>query len=180
MDLRYPIGKLEPQPFMIDDKVNDAVKQQRLIDLKMLPGFLEQVVYDLDESQLDTPYRPEGWTVKQLVHHVADSHMNAYMRFKHGLTEDNPTIKPYDENAWVLLSDSTNVPINISITLLFALHARWYELLVNMTDEEWQRTVYHPEQKREISLWDLLGIYSWHGKHHAAHVSELRERMNWN
>lgn len=117
--------------------------------------------------------------MKQLVHHVADSHMNAYIRFKLGLTEDNPTIKPYDEGAWALLSDSKAIPINVSLTLLFALHARWVAVLENINEDEWNRTVFHPEQKKEITLWHLLGMYAWHSLHHTAHITALRQRMNW-
>jgi hypothetical protein len=120
-NLRYPIGKYAPQPF------SDKQLEEWIIDIKYLPDHLENSVLNLDEHQLETPYRPDGWTVKQLVHHVADSHMNAYIRFKLGLTEDTPVIKPYDEAAWANLSDTKNLPVNISLTLLFALHARWVE-----------------------------------------------------
>ena len=121
-DLRYPIGKYQPQPF------SEKQLQEWLIDIKFLPQHLENAVLNLDEAQLNTPYRPEGWTVKQVVHHVADSHMNAYIRFKLGLTEDNPTIKPYDEAAWAKLNDTSNLPINVSLTFLHALHTRWMEV----------------------------------------------------
>jgi uncharacterized damage-inducible protein DinB len=172
-NLKYPIGKYQPQPF--------SAKQleQWIIDIKYLPNQLENAVINLDEHQLETPYRPEGWTVKQLVHHVADSHMNAYIRFKLGLTENNPTIKPYDEAAWALLNDSKAIPINVSLTLLFALHARWVAVLENIKEDEWNRTVFHPEQKKEITLWHLLGMYAWHSLHHTAHITALRQRMNW-
>jgi hypothetical protein len=172
-DLRYPIGKYVAQPF------TDNQLQEWLIDIRFLPQHLENAILNLDESQLNTSYRPDGWTVKQLVHHVADSHMNAYIRFKLGLTEDNPTIKPYDEGAWANLQDSQNLPINISLTLLHALHSRWVEVLRGIKGEEWNRTVFHPEQKKEITLWHLLGMYAWHGKHHVAHITVLRERMKW-
>ncbi len=172
-DLRYPIGKYIPQPF------SEQQLQDWLIDIKFLPKHLENAILNLGESQLNTPYRPEGWTIKQLVHHVADSHMNAYIRFKLGLTEDNPTIKPYDEGAWANLIDTQNLPINISLTLLHALHTRWVEILKAISTENWNRTVYHPEQKKEITLWHLLGMYAWHGRHHTAHVTTLRERMKW-
>lgn len=172
-DLRYPIGKYVPQPF------SGKQLQDWLIDITFLPPHLENAILNLDEGQLNTPYRPEGWTVKQLVHHVADSHMNAYIRFKLGLTEENPTIKPYDEGAWARLSDTRNLPINISLTLLHALHIRWVEILKDISTSDWNRTVFHPEQKKEITLWHLLGMYAWHSKHHVAHVTALRERMNW-
>ncbi len=172
-DIRFPIGKYVPQPF------TETQLTEWINDIKYLPNHLENTVENLNEHQLDTPYRPEGWTVKQLVHHVADSHMNAYIRFKLGLTEVNPVIKPYDEAAWAELSDTKNLPANLSLTLLFALHSRWVDVLTNITLEDWNRTIYHPEQKKEISLWHLLGMYAWHGRHHTAHITALRQRMNW-
>lgn len=177
-DLRYPIGKVSDQPFA-GKEYNEEIKHALINDIKDCPALLEYAVLNLDEHQLNTPYREGGWTVKQVIHHVADSHMNAYMRFKLGLTEDSPVIKPYDEGAWANLSDTKNLPINISLTLLHALHLRLHELLKNITEEDWQKTVFHPEQKRTITLWSLLGIYAWHGKHHAAHITRLRERMGW-
>ncbi len=179
IDLRYPIGKEVDQPDRNSNHQDVKIKDQRLLDIKMFPGLIENAVLNLDEAQLNTRYRPEGWTVRQVVHHVADSHMNAYMRFKLGLTEDSPTIKTYDEVAWAEMIDTINIPINVSLTLLHALHIRWYEVLKNLTDEDWQRTLYHPAQKRTMTLWELLGIYSWHGKHHTAHISALRDRKGW-
>lgn len=173
-NLRYPIGKYIIQPF------SDKQLQEWLIDIKHLPQHLENVVLNLDAAQLDTVYREGGWMVKQVVHHVADSHMNAYTRFKLGLTEDNPTIKPYDEVAWAELKDSLDLPINISLTLLHALHSRWYHILKNLTTEELlSKTVFHPGSQTTFTLWDLLGMYAWHGRHHVAHITSLRERMNW-
>ena len=172
MDPRYPIGKYEPKPF------SQQQKEQWLNDLKFLPADLEMAVTNLDEFQLDTPYREGGWTVKQLVHHVADSHANAYIRFKLGLTEDNPPVKPYEEKEWALLNDVQTVPINVSLTWLHAMHQRWVATIQDLTDEQWQRTVLHPQHK-EISLWFLLGMYAWHGKHHTAHITSLREQNNW-
>lgn len=172
-DLRYPIGKFIPQPF------SNAQKEKWLLDIKFLPDDLEQAVLNLDEAQLDTPYREGGWKVKQLVHHVADSHMNAYIRFRLGLTEKNPTIKPYEEGEWAKLKDSEVIPINISLTLLHCLHQRWYAFIRDLSESDWERTVFHPEHKKEISLWELLGMYSWHGKHHVKHITALRERKGW-
>ena len=172
-DLRYPIGKFIPQAF------SEKQLQEWLLDIKFLPQHLENAILNLDEGQLDTPYRPAGWTVKQLVHHVADSHMNAYIRFKLALTESDPTIKPYDEAAWANLIDTQQVPINVSLTLLHALHVRWVALIRGISTEDWNRTVFHPEQKKEITLWNLLGTYAWHGQHHTTHVTALRERMKW-
>ena len=172
-DLKYPIGKYIPQPF------SQPLLKEWLLDIETLPSLLEYAIINLDEAQLNTPYRPEGWTIKQLVHHVADSHINAYIRFKLGITENNPAIKPYNQDAWANLKDTHNLPVNISLTLLHALHQRWHEVLANMSDEDWNKTVYHPEHKKEMSLWFLLGMYAWHSKHHVAHVRSLREREGW-
>jgi uncharacterized damage-inducible protein DinB len=172
-DLRYPIGPYEPQPF------SENLKEQWLADIRFLPNAIEAAVQNLDESQLQTPYREEGWTVHQLVHHVADSHMNAIIRFKLGYTEDNPTIRPYDEKRWATTADTLHLPINISITLLYALHQRWYEFLKSFTAEDWKRTVVHPEHNKQFTLWHLLGMYSWHSRHHTAHITGLRERKGW-
>jgi hypothetical protein len=165
-DPRYPIGKYQPQPY------SDKQLKEWLNDIKFLPASLENSILNLDEAQLNTPYRDGGWTIKQLVHHVADSHMNAYTRFKLALTEEVPTIKTYDEKKWAELKDSENLPPNISLTLLHALHARWYEMIKGLTQEEWEnKKIYHPEHKKEITLWHLLGMYSWHGRHHVAHAN---------
>ena len=172
-DPRYPTGKYEAQPFSAEQK------EIWLNDIRHLPELLEHSILNLDAAQLDTPYREGGWTVKQLVHHVADSHMNAYIRFKLGITEDNPTLKPYEEKLWAELDDVKKLPINISLTLLHALHARWYEAIKNLPDESWQRTLYHPEHKKTFTLWHFLGMYAWHGKHHVAHITSLREREGW-
>jgi hypothetical protein len=172
--VQYPIGKVQFVEY------SEKEKEARLADILFLPKMLEYAVLNLNEAQLQTPYREGGWTINQLVHHVADSHMNAFIRCKLALTEENPTIKPYDQDAWVSREDVSQVPVNISITLLHALHHRWYELLKSLTEQEWKRTVYHPEQQREISIWNILLIYAWHGKHHAAHVTNLREEKGWN
>ena len=177
--LRYPIGKEEDRD-VYSKTYSDALKHELLNDIKMLPAMLEYAVQNLNADQLNTPYRPGGWTVHQLIHHIADSHINAYIRFKLALTEDNPVIKPYDRAAWAALPDTKNLPINISLTLLHSLHARWYQLMYDMNDIQWQRIVYHPEKKRSITLWELLKTYSWHGIHHTAHITKLRERMKWN
>ena len=173
MDLRYPIGKYEPQPF------SDRQKREWLQDIQFLPGLLETAIENLDEKQLDTPYRDGGWTVRQVIHHVADSHINAYTRMKLGLTEDKPTIKPYEEGLWADLADVKAVPINISITLLYTLHTRWHAAIRDLDNEAWKRTVIHPAAGKELSLWFLLGSYAWHGKHHVAHITSLRERKKW-
>lgn len=172
-DLKYPVGTYQVQPF------SQKQKEEWLLDIKFLPSELELAVQNLDEHQLQTSYREGGWTVHQLVHHVADSHMNAYMRFRLGLTENNPTIKPYEQDDWAKLNDTKTLPINVSLTLLHALHQRLYATIKDLQDEEWERTVFHPEQNKKLSLWELLGSYAWHGRHHVAHIKNLRERMGW-
>jgi hypothetical protein len=171
--LKYPVGKYEPEEF------SETVKVKWLADIKYLPGLLEQAVLNLDANQLDTPYREGGWTIQQVVHHVSDSHMNALVRIKWTLTEDNPLIKAYNEKAWAGTSEYKNLPINISLTMLHTIHAKMYDLFSNMKEEEWKRTYIHPEHQKQFTLWYLLGMYAWHGKHHVAHIVSLRERMNW-
>ncbi len=166
----FPIGQYEPQPF------SEEQKEKWLLDIKYLPQDVEHVLLNLDATHLDMPYREGGWTVKQLVHHIADSHLNAYIRFKLGLTEDNPTIKPYDQDQWVLLADIDTVPTNVSTTILHGVHQRLYKTLQNITNEQWQRTVVHPEHGKTMTLFYLLGMYAWHGKHHVAHIQKMRDR----
>ncbi len=177
-DLRYPIGQLSDQPYATD-AFSEKGKDKLLRDIQLLPQYLEYSILNLDAAQLETRYRPGGWTVQQVVHHVPDSHMNAYIRFKLALTEENPTIKPYDEAAWAGLSDSQNIPVNVSLTLLHALHARWYEVLKNMRESDWERTLVHPEHGKTFTLWHMFKMYAWHGKHHVAHINSLRTRMGW-
>jgi DinB superfamily len=172
-DLSFPIGKYIEQPF------SETQLKEWLLDIEILPKALECAITNLDAVQLEVPYRADGWNSRQVVHHVADSHMNAFIRFKLGLTEDNPTIKPYNQDAWVLLSDVQNVPINISLTLLYAVHARMHQVLKNIKEDEWSRTIVHPEHNKQMTLWYLLGMYAWHGKHHTAHINKLREREGW-
>ncbi len=171
-DARYPIGKYEAQVF------SNEQKEKWLLDIKFLPEDLENALNNLDAHQLNTPYREEGWTINQVVHHIADSHMNAYLRFKLGLTENAPTIKPYNEKEWAKLADN-NLPVNVSVTLLHALHQRWYALIKDLSEDQFERTVVHPEHGRIMSLWFLLGLYAWHGKHHIAHITSLRESKGW-
>ena len=168
LDPRYPIGKYQPQEY------SDKQLKEWINDIRFLPGSIENAILNLDENELNTPYREGGWTIKQLVHHVADSHMNAYMRFKLALTEENPTIKPYEEKKWAELQDTHKLPCNVSVTLLHALHLRWVEVLNGMSAEDWTRTVFHPEHKKNISLWYMLGMYSWHGRHHVAHIEKSK------
>lgn len=168
VDPRYPIGKYQPQPY------SERQREEWINDIRFLPASLENEIINMDEAELNSPYREGGWTIKQLVHHVADSHMNAYIRFKLALTEENPTIKTYDEKKWAELSDTANLPCNVSLTLLHALHLRWHELLKNMNTGDWDKTVFHPEHKKQLTLWFLLGMYSWHGRHHVAHVEKSK------
>ena len=172
-DLRYPIGKPEHRPF------SEALKKEWLNDIKFLPQSLENALLNLDEAQLQTPYREGGWTVHQVAHHIADSHINAFCRFRLGLTEDKPTIRLYEEALWDELNDVKTLPVNVSTTLLYALHTRLYAMLSDLSDQDWQRLIYHPAQQKDISLWQLLCIYAWHGKHHVAHITSLRERNGW-
>ena len=172
-DPRYPVGQYEPQPY------SEKLKDEWMADIRFLPNAIESAINGLNEQQLQTPYRDGGWTAHQVVHHVADSDMNAYIRFKLGYTEEHPGIKPYDENKWAVLSDVKELPVNISITLLYALHHRWNEFLRSINKEEWNRTVFHPGHNKDLSLWYLLGSYAWHGRHHTAHITSLRERMKW-
>jgi uncharacterized damage-inducible protein DinB len=170
----YPIGKYEPQPY------SERQRKRWLIDIQQLPGLLEDAILNLDEAQLHTPYREGGWTVHQVVHHVADSHMNALCRIKLTLTEENPTIKPYKEALWAELNDVKMLPVNVSLTMLHGIHAHVYALLYHATEADWERTYFHPESGKQFTLWHLLGSYAWHGRHHTAHITSLRERMGWN
>lgn len=173
-DVRYPIGKFEAQPY------SEELKNRWINDIRHLPDDIEIVIQNLDEYQLDTPYREDGWTVRQVVHHVADSHINAYVRFKLALTEENPTVKPYIEAEWAKLPDTFKVPINVSVTLLHALHRRWTVINENIAEAQFANcTVFHPEHQKQITLWHLLGMYAWHGKHHVAHIQKLKEQKGW-
>lgn len=172
-DLRYPIGRFIPDADITDEKIAGWIKS-----IEMLPEKLARVVSDLTDAQLDTPYRPEGWTVRQLVHHLADSHINSYVRFRLVLTEENPLIKTYDEKGWAELEDAKTDPIQVSLDLLTPLHRRWTELLRTLEDQDWKRTFRHPELG-ELNLLINLQIYAWHGDHHVAHITALRERMKW-
>ena len=173
IDLRYPVGKFEMTGQFTGEE------RQRLIDeIAEAPARLRAAVEELSPDQLETPYRPEGWTVRQVVHHVADSHLNSYMRFRLALTEEEPTIKPYDEGAWAKLEDARRAPLEVSLTLLDALHERWVMLLRSLAPTDFARTFRHPEQG-VVPLDRNVGLYAWHGRHHIAHITSLRERMKW-
>jgi hypothetical protein len=173
-DLHYPIGLFEHH-----GEVSRAQRERWLDQLKTAPQALRDAVAGLGDEQLDTPYRPEGWTVRQVVHHLPDSHINSYVRFKWALTEDTPTlIKPYLEDRWATLPDYT-APVEISLTLLEALHARWLHLLSALPDEAFGRQFQHPESNNATSLAWSLGYYAWHGRHHIAHILALRRLRGW-
>ena len=173
-DLRYPIGR-----FTFPDAATPQQTAAWIEDVARLPDAVRSAVSGLDEARLGAAYRPGGWTVRQLVHHLADSHMNAYVRFKLALTEERPTIKPYDEAAWAALEDSSIVPVSVSLDLLDALHIRWVALLRAMRPEQMERGFVHPEQGRFMRLDGALGLYAWHGRHHVAHITTLRDREGW-
>jgi uncharacterized damage-inducible protein DinB len=157
---------------------SDADHKQWLTDIEALPRKMRTAVEALSQAQLDTPYRDGGWTVRQVVHHVPDSHMNAYCRWKLTLTEDTPTIKPYAEAEWAKLADSA-MAIDVSLDLLESVHARWVTVIKAMQPEQWAREFHHPEMNRNLTLGQLLALYSWHSRHHLAHITELKKRMGW-
>jgi len=173
-DLRYPRGR-----FTWDGALTDAAIAQGIADLAGAPAALRAAVAGLSASQIETPYRPSGWTVRQVVHHVPDSHFHSYARFKLALTEDEPTIKPYDEARWAELPDTRVVPIEVSLTLLEMLHERWVALLRSMPPDAYRRTFKHPELGRSVTLGEALAMYAWHGRHHVAHITALRECEGW-
>ncbi len=172
-DLRYPIGK-----FAYEGPPTAEGRPELIRQIEEAPARLRAAVEGLSAQQLDTPYRPEGWTVRQLAHHVPDSHMNAYVRFKLALTEDEPTIKPYFEDRWAMLGDTQATPVEVSLVMLENLHERWVQLLRSLGEKEWKRTFRHPELGL-VTLEKNLALYAWHGRHHVAHVTGLRERKGW-
>jgi hypothetical protein len=173
-DLRYPVGR-----FTRPKSLTSAERAEAIAAIAGAPAALRTAVKGLSDAQLDTPYRPGGWTVRQVVHHVPDSHMNAYCRFKLGLTEDVPTIKPYDEALWAELPDGKSPLVEESLILLQTLHARWLVMLRAMKPADFARTISHPEWDAPMSLETVLALYAWHGRHHTAHVTELRKRSGW-
>lgn len=171
-DLRFPVGNFE-----LPGEIGPSERAEFIRTIKELPGEIECAVHGLDEQQIDTPYRPDGWTVRQVVHHVADSHLNALCRFKLALTEDLPTIKPYDEAAWAELPDASK-DTDVSLRLIRSLHERFAYLLDGMSDSDYARKLQHPESG-EWDLNGMLALYAWHSKHHTAHITKLRERNGW-
>lgn len=174
-DLSYPIGTFS----LTEVTVAPEERTGLITAIAELPAQFRSAVQGLSEAQFDTPYRPGGWTVRQVVHHVPDSHLNAYVRFKLALTEENPTIKPYEEARWAELPDTAGTQVGVSLVLLEALHRRWVVLLKSMTDQQWSRTYFHPDHQTSLRLDAILAMYAWHGKHHTAHITRLRERMGW-
>jgi hypothetical protein len=172
-DLRYPIGK-----FRFPQSVSAPELAGFIDQIAETPARMRGAIAGLLESQLDTPYRPAGWTVRQLAHHVPDSHINSYTRFRLALTEEEPVIKPYEEARWAELSDARSMPVEPSLVLLESLHARWVPLLRSLSDADWKRSFRHPELGL-VSLENNAALYAWHGRHHVAHITSLRERMGW-
>jgi hypothetical protein len=172
-DLRYPVGK-----FSFEGELTAEQRQKCIEDIAATPKKLRAAVQALSAAQLDTPYRPEGWTVRQVVHHVPDSHMNAFTRFKLALTEDEPTIKPYNEAEWAKLADVPGTPVETSLALMDSLHERWVILLKSLTPADLKRKFRHPDMGL-VTLERSLAMYAWHGRHHVAHITSLRDRMGW-
>ena len=172
-DPRYPIG-----PFTKVSSLTPELRAACIEQIAAAPAHFRRAVTGLTDAQVDTPYRPGGWTVRQVAHHLPDSHMNAYIRFKLGLTEDAPAIKTYGEKDWAQTPEVAATPVEVSLTLLEALHGRWVTLLRAMTPQQFARTIKHPEWGTP-SLDAMLALYAWHGRHHTAHVTALRERMGW-
>lgn len=173
-DLRYPIGQFDRRDTLTPDE-----RRKHIDTISAVPQKMREAIRGLNEQQLDTPYRDGGWTVLQVVHHVPESHMNAYIRVKLALTEDNPVIKPYEEALWARLPDVPTTPIETSLTLLESLHKRWDTLMRNLGESDFRRTFRHPEHEGNLSLDWLLAMYSWHGRHHVAQITSLRDRMRW-
>lgn len=172
-DPRYPVGKFERRDLLMPEE-----RREQIDAIAATPARMRAAVAGLSDAQLDMPYRDGGWSVRQVVHHVPDSHINSYCRFKFALTEENPTIKAYDEATWATLSDYKETPVETSLTLLESLHDRWVRLLRSMTDADFRRTLNHPEHGT-LTLDAMLGLYGWHGRHHVGHITALRRQKGW-
>jgi uncharacterized damage-inducible protein DinB len=172
-NLQYPVGHFKWSGIASHEQLRHWIDE-----IGAAPAQLRTAVSGLSPQQIDTPYRPGGWTVRQVVHHVPDSHLNSYVRFRLALTEDEPTIKPYDEGRWAELPDSRTAPIEVSLSLLESLHERWIQLLRSLTAPDWKRTFRHPELGL-VTLEQNAALYAWHGRHHVAHITSLRQRMGW-
>jgi hypothetical protein len=173
-DPRYPIGR-HTHP----DSVSPEQRAKFIEQIAQCPDALRAAVRGLDDARLDTPYRDGGWTVRQVVHHVPDSHLQAYVRIKLALTEDEPTIKAYEEDRWAELPEARSAPIEMSLSLLDAVHARWIAALRSLTPAHFTRRYFHPQQQRHLSIDQTLALYAWHGRHHVAHIQSLRQREGW-
>jgi len=174
MDVRYPIGKfIKPESF------NAEQLQSWIQDIRSLPKQLREVTSGLNEEQLNTPYREGGWTVAQVVHHLADANMNAFIRIKLILTEDLPTIKPFEENDWAETTEARDYPIEASLKLLEGLQERWAALLESLIEQDFHRELYHPAMRTKMNLYTCVAMYAWHGKHHVGHIKQLREQRGW-
>jgi len=173
-DPRYPVGQ-----FTFSGPVSETQRNGFIGEIEQTPAALRAAIKGLSPQQIETPYRDGGWTVRQVVHHVPESHMNAYIRFKLALTEDEPTIKPYMEDRWSKTLEVPSTPLETSLSLLGSLHDRWVRLLRSLKPEEWKRTFKHPEMGQTLSLEKTLALYAWHGRHHVAHITELRKKMGW-
>jgi hypothetical protein len=171
--LKFPIGV-----FIMPEEINSEMVLNFMNQLESFPNRLKLEIASLTDEQLDTPYRPEGWTLRQVIHHCADSHMNCFIRFKLALTENNPTIKPYQEDLWAMLSDS-KLPIHASILILEGVHIRWNSLLRNLSNAQWKMTFFHPQSGKTLNLEQAAAMYSWHCNHHLGHIIELKKSKNW-
>jgi hypothetical protein len=172
--LKYPIGKFEKP-----EEITAEIISEWISDITSFPARLRSAVNHLTNDQLDTPYRPDGWTIRQVIHHCTDSHMNSLMRLKLALTEDQPTIKPYIQNRWAELSDSKNMPIEASLKMLEGIHERWTVLLNDLTEEQFKRTFVHPENGNIFRIDENTALYAWHCNHHLAHITETKKRNSW-
>ncbi|OQM46481.1 metal-dependent hydrolase [Anoxybacillus sp. UARK-01] len=173
-DIRYPIGKFEKPALFQEEKIKEWIA-----DIRQLPTAMREAVSGFNEEQLNTPYREGGWTVAQVVHHMADASMNAFLRTKWTITEAAPSIKPFDENAWAETVDARSVSVELSLRLLEGVHGRWTQLLESLATEDFQKTFYHEGTKMEIDLYTFVAMYAWHGKHHTAHIQQLRQKKGW-
>lgn len=171
--LQYPVGR-----FHFEGPSSEKQRRLWIDEIAHTPGKFRSAVAGLPDNQLDTPYRPGGWTVRQVVHHVADSHINSYVRFRLALTETEPTIRPYEQERWAELEDARHAPVEESLILIEALHGRWTRLLRSLNDEAWKRTFRHPDLGI-MGLEKNLALYAWHGRHHVAHITALRQRLGW-
>jgi hypothetical protein len=172
-DLKYPIGKLN-----LPEVIDAAQIKSWIRNIETLPVLLQEAIDGMTEEQLDTRYRPGGWTARQVVHHLADSHLNSYIRFKWALTEDNPTIKAYDESIWADFDDAKSAPVEVSVALISGLHGRWVTMLKGLSMDDLQRTFYHPGYDRTMQLDRMVGLYAWHGNHHLGHIRNVKEKTN--